>query len=214
MILDLFYLLELNWNCITSPHLPVLLLIPLLLLFPEAATPDCIPVVLLQNIECEYINWSFQYCFEESRFPDSWNFSSVVRVQEYWREISKMFEKLVNDRILSFRTYDLKCYFSSKTLRSFCSSFFCFEFSRFFFPSVMDSFVLLRTWSLRKLFSYLFSIYALVFKTDYDTWILKCNTVLSLLALTPQNDKTHSNNSSAFVDELCECVWPFGGVGA
>ena len=30
---------------------------------------------------------------------------------------------------------------------------------------------------------------------------------------TPQNDQTHSNNSSGVVDELFECVRPFCGVG-
>ena len=38
--------------------------------------------------------------------------------------------------------------------------------------------------------------------------------VLIFQAATPQNDQTHSNNSSAFADELFECVWPFYGVGA
>ena len=31
---------------------------------------------------------------------------------------------------------------------------------------------------------------------------------------TPQNGKTHSNNSSAVADQLFEYVWPFYGVGA
>ena len=30
---------------------------------------------------------------------------------------------------------------------------------------------------------------------------------------TPQNGQTHSNNSSAVVEEVFECVWPFCGVG-
>ena len=30
---------------------------------------------------------------------------------------------------------------------------------------------------------------------------------------TPQNGQIHSNNLSARGDELCECVWPFCGVG-
>ena len=30
---------------------------------------------------------------------------------------------------------------------------------------------------------------------------------------TSQNGQTHSNNSSAFADELFEYVWPFYGVG-
>ena len=34
------------------------------------------------------------------------------------------------------------------------------------------------------------------------------------LASSPQNGQTHSNNSSAVVDELFEFVWPFCKVGA
>ena len=30
---------------------------------------------------------------------------------------------------------------------------------------------------------------------------------------TPSNGQTHSNNSSAVVDKLFECVWPVSGVG-
>ena len=29
-----------------------------------------------------------------------------------------------------------------------------------------------------------------------------------------QNGQTHSNDSSAFADELFECVWLFCGIGA
>ena len=32
------------------------------------------------------------------------------------------------------------------------------------------------------------------------------NKCLTLYALTPQNGQTHSNNSSAFPDELFECI--------
>ena len=38
--------------------------------------------------------------------------------------------------------------------------------------------------------------------------------LLTLLAPTPQNGQTHSNNSSATANEFFECVWPFCGVGA
>ena len=31
---------------------------------------------------------------------------------------------------------------------------------------------------------------------------------------TPQNGQTHSNNSSAFADEMFECVLPFCVAGA
>ena len=37
--------------------------------------------------------------------------------------------------------------------------------------------------------------------------------LLTLLTPTPENDQTHSNNSSAFADELSECVWPFCRAG-
>ena len=36
---------------------------------------------------------------------------------------------------------------------------------------------------------------------------------VTLSVLTPQNDQTHSNNSSAAGDEFFECVLPFFGVG-
>ena len=38
--------------------------------------------------------------------------------------------------------------------------------------------------------------------------------ILTLWASTPQNDQTHSDNSSAFADELFEYVWRFSGDGA
>ena len=37
---------------------------------------------------------------------------------------------------------------------------------------------------------------------------------LTLYAPIPQNGQTHSNDKSAFADELFECVWPFCGIGA
>ena len=37
---------------------------------------------------------------------------------------------------------------------------------------------------------------------------------LTLLAPTPQNGQTHSNNLMATGDEFFECVWPFCGAGA
>ena len=42
----------------------------------------------------------------------------------------------------------------------------------------------------------------------------KRNPRLTLKTPIPQNSQTHSNNSSAFADELFECVWPLCGVGA
>ena len=45
-------------------------------------------------------------------------------------------------------------------------------------------------------------------------FFLKKMTSKKILPLpTPQNDQTHSNNSSGVVDELFECVRPFCGVG-
>ena len=38
--------------------------------------------------------------------------------------------------------------------------------------------------------------------------------IQTLSAQTPENGQTHSNNSSAFANELFECVWLFCGVGA
>ena len=37
--------------------------------------------------------------------------------------------------------------------------------------------------------------------------------LLTLLTPTPENGQTDSNNSSAFADELSECVWPFSRAG-
>ena len=37
---------------------------------------------------------------------------------------------------------------------------------------------------------------------------------LTLQAPAPQNGQIHSNNLSAFFDELFECVWPFCRVGS
>ena len=52
-------------------------------------------------------------------------------------------------------------------------------------------------------------------KRLYNLIIKKNNyKLLTLLAATPQNGRTHSNNLSATADELFECVGPFCGVGA
>ena len=73
---------------------------------------DCIPVVVLKKCgpELSYILFElFNMCLEESYFPDSWKFSSVVPVFKNVRErsmaenyhpvslpslINKVFEKL------------------------------------------------------------------------------------------------------------------------
>ena len=84
----------------------------------EASGPNCIPVVVLKNCEPElsYILAElFNKCLKESCFPDCWKVSSVVPVFKNVGErstaknycpvsllsvISKVFEKLVNNRIV------------------------------------------------------------------------------------------------------------------
>ena len=84
----------------------------------KASGPDCIPVVVLKNCEPElsYILAElFNKCIKESCFPDCWKVSSVVPVFENVGErftaknhhpvsllsvVSKVFEKLVNNRIV------------------------------------------------------------------------------------------------------------------
>ena len=83
----------------------------------KALGPDCIPVVVLKNCEPEisYILAElFNMCLKESYFPDCWKASSVVPVFKNVGErstaknyrpvsllsvVSKVFEKLVNNRI-------------------------------------------------------------------------------------------------------------------
>ena len=84
----------------------------------KASGPDCIPVVVLKNCEPElsYILAKlFNKCLEDSCFPDCWKVSSVVPVFKNVGErstaknyqpvsllsvVSKVFEKLVNNRIV------------------------------------------------------------------------------------------------------------------
>ena len=84
----------------------------------KASGPDCIPVVVLKNCEPElsYILAKlFNKCLKESCFPDCWKVSSVVSVFKNVGErstaknyrpvsllsvVSKVFEKLVNNRIV------------------------------------------------------------------------------------------------------------------
>ena len=84
----------------------------------QASGPDCIPVVVLKNCEPElsYILAElFNKCLKESCFPDCWKVSSVVPVFKNVGErstaksyrpvsllsvVSKIFEKLVNNRIV------------------------------------------------------------------------------------------------------------------
>ena len=87
----------------------------------KAPSPDCIPVVVLKNCEPEfsYIPAKlFNKCLKESCFPDCWKVSSVVHVFKNVGErstaknycpvnllsvVSKVFEKLVNNRIVDFQ---------------------------------------------------------------------------------------------------------------
>ena len=84
----------------------------------KVSGPDCIPVVVLKNCEPElsYILAElFNKCLKESCFPDWWKVSSVVPVFKNVGErftaknycpvsllsvVSKVFEKLVNNRIV------------------------------------------------------------------------------------------------------------------
>ena len=84
----------------------------------KASGPDCIPVVVIKNCEPElsYIPTElFNRCLWESCFPDCWKVSSVVLVFKNVGErsaarnycpvsllfvVSKVFEKLVNNRIV------------------------------------------------------------------------------------------------------------------
>ena len=84
----------------------------------KASGPNCIPVVVLKNCQPElsYILAElFNKCFKESCFPDCWKVSSVVPVFKNVGErstpknyrpvsllsvVSKVFEKLVNNRIV------------------------------------------------------------------------------------------------------------------
>ena len=83
----------------------------------KASGPGCIPVMVLKKCELElsYILAElFNKCLKESCFPDCWNVSSVVLVFKIVGEmstaknylpcllsvVSKVFEKLVNNRIV------------------------------------------------------------------------------------------------------------------
>ena len=84
----------------------------------KVSGPDCIPVVVLKNCEPELSNILaelFNMCLKESCFPDCWKVSSVVPVFKNAKErstakncrpvsllsvVSKVFEKLINNRIV------------------------------------------------------------------------------------------------------------------
>ena len=87
---------------------------------PKASGPDCIPVVVLKNCEPELsymLAELFNKCLKESCFPDCLKVSSVVLVfinvgerciaKDYCPVsllslVSKVFDKLVNNRIVDF----------------------------------------------------------------------------------------------------------------
>ena len=84
----------------------------------KASGPDCIPMVVLKNCEPELsymLAELFNKCVKEFCFPDFWKVSSVVSIFKNVRErfnaknyrpvsllsmVSKVFEKLVNNRIV------------------------------------------------------------------------------------------------------------------
>ena len=84
----------------------------------NASGPDCIPVVVLKNCKPElpYMPAElFNNCLKESCFPDCWKISLVVsifnnvgersatknyRPVSHLSVVSKVFEKLVNNRIV------------------------------------------------------------------------------------------------------------------
>ena len=84
----------------------------------KTSGPDCIPVMVLKNCEPELsciLAELFNKCLKESCFPDCWKVSSVVPVFKNVGErstaknyrpvsllsvVSKVFEKLVNNRIV------------------------------------------------------------------------------------------------------------------
>ena len=80
----------------------------------KASGPDCIPVVILKNCEPELSYILADKCLKESYFPDCWKVSSMAPVFKNVGErstaknyspvsllsvVSKVFEKLVNNRI-------------------------------------------------------------------------------------------------------------------
>ena len=84
----------------------------------KASGPDCIPVVVLKNCDSELsyvLAELFNKCLKKSCFPDCWKVSSVVPVFKNVGErstaknycpvsflsvVTKVFEKLVNNRIV------------------------------------------------------------------------------------------------------------------
>ena len=86
----------------------------------KASGPDCIPMVVLKNCEPEFsyiLDELFSKSRKESCFPNCWKVSSVVPTFKIVQErstaknycpvsllsvLSKVFEKLVNNRIVDY----------------------------------------------------------------------------------------------------------------
>ena len=86
----------------------------------KASDPDCIPVVVVKSCEPELsymLAELFNKCLKESYFPNWWKVSSVVPVFTNVEErstaknyspvsllsvVSKVFEKLVNNRVADY----------------------------------------------------------------------------------------------------------------
>ena len=117
--LYLFSLLEPVWNCNSisvSPKMVEKVIMNLDL--SKGSGPDCIPVVIIKNYEPELpylLAELFNKCLKECYFPDCWKVSLVVPVFKNVVERSaaknyhpfsllsvdsKVFEKLVNNRIV------------------------------------------------------------------------------------------------------------------
>ena len=106
----------------------------------KASGPDCIPVVVLKNCEPELshiLTELFNKCLKEFCFPDCWKVSSVVPVFKNVGErstvknyrpvsllsvVSKVFEKLINNRIVDHLE---KCGLFSDFQYGFRSSYCC-----------------------------------------------------------------------------------------
>ena len=132
----------------------------------KASGPDCIPVVVLMNCEPElsYILAElFNKCLKKSCFPDCWKVSSAVPVFKNVGErstaktnrpvsllsvVSKVFEKLVNNRIVDNLE---KCGLLSDFQHGFRFLDQLLIFSQLYLielPELLTSLVLLELWHL------------------------------------------------------------------
>ena len=78
----------------------------------KASSPDGIPVVVLKSGEPKVsliLSDLFNLCLKESCFPDCWKVSTVVVVSKNYHPVnllsvvSKVFEKLINDKLVKHR---------------------------------------------------------------------------------------------------------------